>query len=129
MTSTHKNSKALRFIAIAVMAVVMGLFFAAPSGAVSSGEGCYPSCTTTTEQLTTTTAEQESTTTEVVATTTEVVTTTTAGVEASHEDSGGGSLPVTGGDIIGIALAGLAAVAMGAALIATSRTRQIVEPN
>jgi FlaG/FlaF family flagellin (archaellin) len=135
MTSPHSETKALHLVVAAVLAVALGFLLAAPSGATTN-DGCYPSCTTTssdTQQTstsvvedTTTTTEQSTTTTEQSTTTTEQSTTTVAASSTDSSD-GGGSLPVTGGDILVMTMGGFAAVALGGLFLATSKNRKLQE--
>jgi LPXTG-motif cell wall-anchored protein len=102
---------AIRRCLAASALAAMAVLFTAGVAAAQDTDDCYPDC-----QNTTTTGQ-------------ETTTTSGGGSSVGTEDTGstsssGGSLPVTGGDVVGLAVVGVVLTGAGTALVLGSRRRE-----
>ncbi len=129
MTTAIRRTRSVRTLVVAGLAAFV-LVLAVPGIAAAGDETPVETddpyaTTTTTVQSTTTTDPGTTTTTEVAGTTVTSPDTTDPGVdvEGTQTDTGGGTLPFTGGDIAVLASIGAALVALGVVLVVVRRRR------
>lgn len=110
-------------VAVSAALVSVAFVFASPAAAQDTQDGpCYVTC-----QTTTTTGGGGGETTTTGGGGGETTTTEGSQVGAGEEDeagsAGGGTLPLTGGDVLGLTAIGAAALGAGALLVVLSRRR------